>query len=658
MQFVLTTAGQAAIAATPGVPPVLTLYKLGDSFGYVPASTDLDIHGTQVGSGQPSIGIPQSNNLVKYTIFLDATIGDFQFGEVGLYLAGGVLFAIGSGSALINKLKNSGTQIGNNFVIDAYVTTVGTNYAIYAELGNSASSLNLSAVQSVDYLPSAFNAFPNIYLCPSPDANGGTVLAFSNNATWNITGYEEVIDTGVISASTATSISVGTTSIGPNYAGELVFQILDGPAAGATRIVSGYTTIGSIFSVGTPLAILPETNNTYRLLKKTMLRPHVAAMLAGLELALTAGHLNDLLDHPLDIMVKKDGSVAMQAPFNAGSHRVVNVGNPLLATDASNKAYVDSQLTASSALISAMSAALTTIQNQYFRRDGALAMTGNLNFGGLRGVNLAAPINPADAATKAFTESAIAAAVSSIITDHNDLVGLQGGNGTTEFYHLDNLQRAFLANLVLNSYPLASYGSTGDVQLANNAVTALGTSSTTAITPEALYLALSSATFNPMQSAVLDIVGNFSSVVQAGSGAPTVATPTTPALYIDVSTNPAPIYAYYSGAWRELATKNVRYGTGAPTGATPIVPVIYVDTSATNWVTYFYNAGVWKNTATPYIQYGSGSPTVVTNTDPAIYVDTSGAPKYKIWVSNGGAWFDTSSDTGVTSDDLYFFGQL
>ena len=348
----------------------------------------------------------------------------------------------------------------------------------------------------------------------------------------------------------------------------------------------------------------------------------------------------------------------MQAPFNAGSHRVVNVGNPLLATDGTNKAYVDAQLSASSALISAMSAALTAIQNQYFRRDGALAMTGNLNFGGLRGVNLAAPVNPADAATKAFTEAAIGAAIASIITDHNDLVGLQGGNSTTEFYHLDAAQRAFLANLVSNGYPVSSYGSSGDVQLANSSVTGLGTSSTTAVTPESLYLALNSATFNPVQSAVLDIVGNFSSVVQAGTGAPTAMTPTTPALYIDVSTSPSMIYAYSSGAWRELATRNIRYGVGVPTGATPIVPAIYVDTSATNWVTYFYNAGVWKNMSTPYIQFGSGSPTVVTNTNPAIYVDTSNAPKYKIWIANGGAWFDTSSDPGVTTEDLYFFGQL
>jgi hypothetical protein len=243
MQFVLTTAGKAAIDANPGVPPTLTLYKLGNASGYVPSPADLDIHGTQIWSGVPSNPVVQTNNVIKYTISLDATLGDFQFGEVGLFLPGSVLFAMGSASALITKLKNNGAQVGNNLVIDAYLTTSGTDYAMFAELGNSHSTLNVQAIPGVDTLPSAFQAYPNIYLIGSPDQSG-SIIAFSNNSYWNFTGYEEEIDVQVVVSATANSVTVGASSVAPAFPGELILQVIDGPAMGVSRVISGYTSVG------------------------------------------------------------------------------------------------------------------------------------------------------------------------------------------------------------------------------------------------------------------------------------------------------------------------------------------------------------------------------------------------------------------------------
>ena len=66
MIFVLTTAGQAAVSASPGVPVVLAGYTLGSSFGYAPNVAQTAIVGTAQNSGVPSLPIISSNNLVKY----------------------------------------------------------------------------------------------------------------------------------------------------------------------------------------------------------------------------------------------------------------------------------------------------------------------------------------------------------------------------------------------------------------------------------------------------------------------------------------------------------------------------------------------------------------------------------------------------------------
>jgi hypothetical protein len=118
VHFVLTTAGEAAIAANPGVPPKLYLFRLGDAYGYTPDPSDTALHGMQVHSGSPSDPVVQSSTLIKYTLAMDKDLGDFAFGEVGLYLPGGVLFALGASTIPIEKLKDQGTQEGNNLVID------------------------------------------------------------------------------------------------------------------------------------------------------------------------------------------------------------------------------------------------------------------------------------------------------------------------------------------------------------------------------------------------------------------------------------------------------------------------------------------------------------------------------------------------------------
>ncbi len=657
MHFVLTSAGEAALAANPGVPPLLSLFRAGSAYGYTPSIADSDVHGAVVHSGSPSNPVVQSATLIKYSVHMDKDLGDFTFGELGLYLPGGVLFALGSSTTPISKTKDHLTQEGNNLVIDCYITTVGSNFAIFAELGNSGSNLNVGSLNSVDSLPSAFRAFPNVYVLPAPDGNG-SLLAYSNNAAWSFSGYEEVADTQIVVNATANAVSVGQPSVAPVFDGELVLQVVDGPAMGTVRIITGYSTSSYTFSVGTPFMIVPNPNDTIRVLKKTQLRDHVATILAGLDQDLTAGHLNDLINHPLSGMVKRNGTTPMLAPFNAGGFRMINVAPPSLPNDAATKDYVDSQLGANSSTLNSILLQLQTISNMYLRKDGAVPMTGHLNLGANRIINLASPINPSDGATKAYTDSAISAAVSAIPTVHNDLLGLQGGDGSSQFYHLTSAEKTLVAQLTTQGFPTASYINSGITRYATASETGIGTLSSAAVTPEGLTTAIQATTPNNLTNSILTLVNNGTSPIQYGAGNPTGLTPAIPALYADVSATTPVLWTHHAGIWKKMTGMLFRTGTVDPTPLTPVQPPVYYNTATLPWKMFVYAAGNWRHQYTPYTQYGIGAPTGSTPTEPSLYVDASTDP-YTMYAYYGGSWSQVSASLdGASAHEFYFMSQF
>jgi hypothetical protein len=86
--------------------------------------------------------------------------------------------------------------------------------------------------------------------------------------------------------------------------------------------------------------------------------------------------------------LKLDGTVPMAAPFNMGTNKITNVGNPTAAQDAATKVYVDS------------------IVN--LKLDGTTPMTGALNMGTSNKIaNVANPTSSQDAATKGYVDALI-----------------------------------------------------------------------------------------------------------------------------------------------------------------------------------------------------------------------------------------------------------
>lgn len=337
MIFLLTNAGRVLFEATPGSPPVLNQYRIGSQYNYAASASQNDLEGSVLYSGSPSNPIIHPDNVVQYTILLPPSAGDFFFGEVGLFHAG-ELVAIGVSNVPIHKISSSGAQVGNYVNISAYVTFVEGSPDIFVEVGNSQDNLSVEVAYSIDSLPPAAMADPNVRIVPHYGSTESS-LAVSNGGKWSISGYELVSGTTIATATSANSVSVSTTSEIPNLLGDVLVQCVNGPASGLVRRAT-FDADTSTFTLINPWSVLPTPGTSVEVMRREMFPTSINELLRGLDPQLTAEDLNSLLAHPLEGMVKRDGSLALTGPLNFSGFRARNVGDPMTPSDAVNLGFL------------------------------------------------------------------------------------------------------------------------------------------------------------------------------------------------------------------------------------------------------------------------------------------------------------------------------
>lgn len=92
--------------------------------------------------------------------------------------------------------------------------------------------------------------------------------------------------------------------------------------------------------------------------------------------------LLDMINNGLSLALVRDGQGAMTGPLNAGGFKVLNVAAPAASGDAVNKTYAD----------------------QFLPKTGGV-LTGNLDFGGFKGINSGAPSAAGDLVNKAYADT-------------------------------------------------------------------------------------------------------------------------------------------------------------------------------------------------------------------------------------------------------------
>lgn len=278
MQVQITDLGVAALTAGGGAPVTLTSCIFGSGVGYIPLPTDTALHGSSLFTVVPSSPTAVNGNVVQYSAYLDYSAGDFNFGEFGLFMQNGDLFALGANDVLISKLKQTSALTGNSIRLDVYLSMVGDNYEMWLDLANSNSGFRMATVNSIDQLLPSKDAIPNAYIVQAAETTQTSFLAYTDRqGLWNFDAYAFSTTanqsfTVVSATNTTVSIAIAdyNATMVPQYLGDRIIQFTSGALYSICRnLVSIATTpSAATFTFQTPFAIVPTAGDTFYLYKR------------------------------------------------------------------------------------------------------------------------------------------------------------------------------------------------------------------------------------------------------------------------------------------------------------------------------------------------------------------------------------------------------
>lgn len=237
MQFQITEAGfTAAFAASNNGPSIrITEFKIGGGFNYVPAASDVALHGEVLHVGQPNAYRVLDAHTAEFTLRMDETIGSWQFGEVGLYMQDGTLFALASLEHQQWKIAYPGTDF-NRFNVKVRLVLNGAIPKLDLVVQHITAGI-IWELPSVDDLPLIDDAESNVFLCHSKDDTGNEALCTKGSDRWTIGSHMKRVFVGTVSAVGLMEISSVAFTEASDVDGKYLVQFTSGAAKSAVRRV-------------------------------------------------------------------------------------------------------------------------------------------------------------------------------------------------------------------------------------------------------------------------------------------------------------------------------------------------------------------------------------------------------------------------------------
>lgn len=246
MDFVITQNGRTAAfnAGAAGIKIEIAEFKLGAEAGYTPTELDNALRGTILHTGVPTGFAVINEDTCEYLLEINADVGTFSFGEIGLYLTNGELFALATLPGLQQKVARPGSG-WNTIRIRARLMLVGLAPIIQWTVQNLTVGVlqelpNFSLLSRPDVAPS------NAYIVHDPDEYGNDAFVTrSGDDSWDVSthGYP-VVKVGeytVLVGGTASQCQLDRPltleSVFP--AGRYLVQVKSGLKKGLIRKVTG-----------------------------------------------------------------------------------------------------------------------------------------------------------------------------------------------------------------------------------------------------------------------------------------------------------------------------------------------------------------------------------------------------------------------------------
>lgn len=189
--FLVTDAGLAAAAVATAEGPFIhiTQFRVGSAYNYTPTRAQTALQGTPLYTGTPNSYSIISGDTVQIVCTMDTSIGDFTFGEVGLYLASGELFAIATFDTLQQKVRALGSTAGNIWRVRALVKLAQAAALVQVSIVNSQGILEVPSFSTLA-IPSAQLGGANIAIVHQNNSAGQPVLVVRDSGSkWSLTDY-------------------------------------------------------------------------------------------------------------------------------------------------------------------------------------------------------------------------------------------------------------------------------------------------------------------------------------------------------------------------------------------------------------------------------------------------------------------------------------
>jgi len=220
LNFTLTNAGTAAInyALASATTINLATFSVGSAYNYSPTVLDTALHGNELYSGPLLTYAVIDPNTVQYTLYMDTTIGNFSYGEVGIFLSTVSSFtgsisttnltvsSITSGTIVIGQTL-SGTSIAAGTVIVSQTSGTAGGVGVYV-VNNTQTLASTSLIGKTLF---ALASLPNYQSKTS--GVSGNIISIAVNLT--IANAQAIINFPVTQVALAQSLIVAKLSLLP-----------------------------------------------------------------------------------------------------------------------------------------------------------------------------------------------------------------------------------------------------------------------------------------------------------------------------------------------------------------------------------------------------------------------------------------------------------
>lgn len=149
--FVITDVGNAAASsASPKGPLIhITQFKVSDAVNLTPDGTETALPGNILHTGVVANYYVVAYDTIELILFMDATVGPFLFGSLGIYLEDGTLFALCSYDTLQQKARAVGVQAGTQWRIRARLKFARASVVCQVDVINTSAILEVADWQSL-----------------------------------------------------------------------------------------------------------------------------------------------------------------------------------------------------------------------------------------------------------------------------------------------------------------------------------------------------------------------------------------------------------------------------------------------------------------------------------------------------------------------------